>query len=179
MSKISLTRACALLLEQDDILLLCHKFPDGDTLGSAFALCRALRSLGKRVDVMCSDIIPPKFTYLYNGLEPFGIRPKFIVAVDVADTKLLGLLEKDYGEKVDLCIDHHASNRSYAKNTFVDSKASAVGEIIFRMLPTLGAELTQEIALALFSARVFTRLGSFIPPPPMRVSSWKSSAVSK
>ena len=37
-------REAAQFLEQtDDILVLCHQFPDGDTLGSAFALCRALQ----------------------------------------------------------------------------------------------------------------------------------------
>lgn len=148
------------MLEQDDVLLLCHKYPDGDTLGSAFALCRALRSLGKRVDVMCSDIIPSKFAYLYNGIEPFGLRPKFIVAIDVADTNLLGVLEKDYGDKIDLCIDHHASNRGYAKFTYADATASATGEVIFRMLPALGAELSQEIALSLYTA-ICTDTGCF------------------
>ena len=61
MAKLSLNRTAELLLGQDDLLILCHKYPDGDTLGSAFALCRALRSLGKRANVMCSDLIPPKF----------------------------------------------------------------------------------------------------------------------
>ena len=35
------------LLKAERILLLCHKNPDGDTLGSAAALYWALKKLGK------------------------------------------------------------------------------------------------------------------------------------
>ncbi len=152
MPNISLKKAVERLLENDKILLLCHRNPDGDTVGSAFALCRALRSLGKRVNVMCGDIIPAKFDFIFGDIQPDDIREQFIVAVDVASAEMLGVLEKDYKNKVNLCIDHHGSNTGYAKETFVDSDAAAVGEIIFRMLPMLGAELTKPIAAALYTS---------------------------
>ena len=46
------------LLAADDILILCHKNPDGDTIGSGTALCLALQQLGKNAAVLCSDPIP-------------------------------------------------------------------------------------------------------------------------
>ena len=160
MPKVSLKKAAESLLEKDRILILCHRNPDGDTVGSAFALCRALRDLGKKVNVMCGDIIPAKYDYIYSDIRPDDMREQFVVAVDVASAEMLGLLEKDYGAKVDLCIDHHGSNTGYAKETFVDSGAAAVGEIIFRLLPMLGAELTKPIAMALFTA-ISTDTGCF------------------
>ena len=60
--------AARLLGEWDQILLLCHASPDGDTLGSATALCRGLRALGKTVNIDCADPIPEKFQYLFEGL---------------------------------------------------------------------------------------------------------------
>lgn len=160
MARLNIAQAADLLLSQDNILILCHRYPDGDTVGSAFALCRALRSVGKRASVMCGDIFPAKFAYLYSDITPDAIREKFIVTVDVADTTLLGVLEKDYGAKVDLCIDHHASNRMYAKNTLLDDTASAAGEIIYALLAPLGAELTPEIAISLYTA-IATDTGCF------------------
>ncbi|MBQ9993143.1 MAG: bifunctional oligoribonuclease/PAP phosphatase NrnA [Clostridia bacterium] len=160
MSRLSLKAAAERLLGQDNILILCHRFPDGDTIGSAFALCRALRSIGKKVNVMCGDILPSKFSYIFRGIEPMDFRVKYIVAVDVADPSRLGILEKDYGSRVDLSIDHHGSNTDFAKESFVDSSAAAAGEIIFRILPLLGAELTQDIAMALYTA-ISTDTGCF------------------
>lgn len=160
MARLNVAQTAELLLSQDNILILCHRYPDGDTVGSAFALCRALRSVGKRANVMCGDIFPAKFGFLFADLAPDTLREKFIVAVDVADTSLLGVLEKDYGSKVDLCIDHHSSNHLYAKNTLLDDTASATGEVIYDLLAPLGAELTPSIALSLYTA-ISTDTGCF------------------
>jgi phosphoesterase RecJ-like protein len=46
-------QAADLLRQADNILLMAHQYPDGDTLGSNYALCLALRSMGKRVRVLC------------------------------------------------------------------------------------------------------------------------------
>ena len=53
-----LERAAALLKSWDKILVLSHRSPDGDTLGCASALCRALASLGKSVQFRCADAVP-------------------------------------------------------------------------------------------------------------------------
>ena len=52
------------LLAADDILILCHKNPDGDTIGSGTALCLALQQLGKNAAVLCSDPIPAMYDYM-------------------------------------------------------------------------------------------------------------------
>ena len=67
--ELTLAGAAERLNAADRILILSHHFPDGDTLGSASALCRALRKLGKTVSFRCSDTIPGKFTFLFDGLE--------------------------------------------------------------------------------------------------------------
>ena len=59
--RVSVEEAAALLRGADDILLLLHQYPDGDTIGSAYALALALTALGKRVRPACSDPIPRKY----------------------------------------------------------------------------------------------------------------------
>lgn len=160
MARITLAGAAEKLLAADNILILCHRYPDGDTIGSAFALCRALRSLGKKSNIMCGDLFPPVYSYLYENFEPAEMKEKFVVAVDVADKSMLGLLEKVYSEKVDLCIDHHGSNSHYAKDWYVDAQSASTGEIIWALLPKLGVSADKYIADALYTA-VSTDTGCF------------------
>ena len=75
---VSLHDAVKLLLEADDIYLLCHQYPDGDTLGSAAALYLGLRQKGKRVSIRCGDPIPQKesnFRILSPSLSVLWISP--------------------------------------------------------------------------------------------------------
>ncbi len=152
MAKISLKKAAELLLGQDEIVILCHRYPDGDTVGSAFGLCMALRDLGKKANVLCGDIIPQKYNYIFRELQPVDMKEKFIVSVDVADAPLLGLLQNDYADRIDLCIDHHGSNKLKAKHSYVDAAAAATGEIIYKLVGQLGTPVTKEIATALYTA---------------------------
>ena len=112
---VSLHDAVKLLLEADDIYLLCHQYPDGDTLGSAAALYLGLRQKGKRVSIRCGDPIPQKYDYMFEGIEFPDFEPQFICAVDIADPQLLGQRLSPYAQRVDLCIDHHGSNTKYAR----------------------------------------------------------------
>ena len=71
------------LLGTDDILILCHKNPDGDTIGSSAALCKALQHLGKTTAVLCSDPIPAMYDYMQITVYDGSFTPAFVVAVDV------------------------------------------------------------------------------------------------
>ena len=110
--RIDVKECARLLLEQDDILILTHAHPDGDTLGCGFALCRALLQKGKFAYVKNEADIPPKYNYLFDDIVEIKFKPDYIVAVDVATVNLLGGLEEQY--KVDMCIDHHSTNTEYA-----------------------------------------------------------------
>ena len=139
--------AAELLKKQDNILILVHGHPDGDTLGCGYSLCRALRAMGKKANVSCSDEIPHKFDYLLKGVDEQSFEPEFITAVDVADTKLLGKKNEElFKDRIDLSIDHHPSNKFFAKSTIVDAKAAAASEVVLQVIRELGQEVTPEIA---------------------------------
>ena len=107
---IDVTEVLTRLYKAENILLLCHKNPDGDTIGSSAALYHALKRLGKTVAVLCADPIPPSYDYMQIGLFDGSFEPAYVVAVDVAGIQLFGDAVREYSERTDLCIDHHPSN---------------------------------------------------------------------
>lgn len=141
------------LLGADDILILCHKNPDGDTIGSGAALCLALQRLGKTAAVLCSDPIPTMYGFLPITVFDGSYAPRFVVAVDVAGIQLFGDRNDmpRYAEHVDLCIDHHGSNSGYAYETLVNDQAAATAELLTALIPEMGVEITPDIAACLYT----------------------------
>jgi len=146
----------------DDFVILTHRQPDGDALGSAYGLLRVLSKIGKRAKVLHEgENLSEKFQYLTDGIEEASFEPKTVIAVDVADVKLLPHEYKEtYKDIVDLCIDHHGSNTHYAKQYYVDSYAAATGEIIYQIEKELDVEIDIKIAEALYTA-ISTDTGCF------------------
>ena len=150
--RVDFSEAVNELKNADDILILCHRNPDGDTLGSGIALLRALKSMGKRARLSCDDKIPSKFSYLYEGVENEDFEEKFIVSVDVAERKLLGERYNElYGERVDLSFDHHGTARLFAKKTYCESESASACEILFGVIEALGVEIDNKIADCLYT----------------------------
>lgn len=152
----SIGRAAAarMLAAQDKIMIITHVSPDGDTLGSGFALYHALSAMNKRVCVVNSDRITPKYCFLSGAksvLRP-QFEPQFIVAVDVGSVNLIGKELEEYVDRIDMCIDHHPSNSRYAKYNLIDAHAAATGEIMLDVITAMHAPMSREIADALYTA---------------------------
>ncbi len=156
---INLNDAASFLKEHDNFTIITHAHPDGDTLGSGFGLCLALRSLGKKANVINNEELPEKFRYL--EVEKQDFEEETVVAVDIADVSLMGNdVQNEYGKRVDLCIDHHSANRLFAKQSYVDAAAAAAAEIIAELVELLGVEMNAEIADRLFTG-ISTDTGCF------------------
>ncbi len=125
--RVDVKKAAEILLSQNNILILTHSNPDGDTLGCGYALCRALHILGKKARVECADKIPHIFDFIPDGVEVQEFKEDFIVAVDIADITLLGDEEYRnlYRSRIDLCIDHHSSNCLEASYTCLEAEPEA------------------------------------------------------
>ena len=130
--------AADLLKRAKDVLILCHQSPDGDTLGSGYGLYFCLKKLGVRARVLCPDEIPELFKPLLRGYREESFDPALVVAVDIADAKLMGRLCAQYGDSVDLCIDHHISNTGYARRLLLDREAAGTAEVIFALAKEWG-----------------------------------------
>ena len=146
--KISVKECADILRKKDNILILTHANPDGDTLGSGFALCRALMKIGKICAVINADDIPKKYNYLFDDIVEIKFKPDYVVAVDVATVKLLGGLEEQY--KIDMCIDHHSTNTEYA-NLLLLEDAPAACQIMYEVVLALGVEVDKKIADGLYT----------------------------
>ena len=149
------------LREQDNILILTHRRPDGDTIGCAAGLCCALRQMGKQAWVFPNEDATDLFTPYLEGLQaPAGWEPSFVVAVDVAERQMLPPSANVWADRIDLVIDHHPSNPLYGKENCVDASCAACGEILYDICRHLG-EITPEVALPLYLA-VSTDTGCFV-----------------
>ena len=169
---IDISSAVSFLKSHDKFTILTHAHPDGDTLGSGFGLCLALRALGKKANVVNNEELPPKFRYL--EIEPQEFEEQTVVAVDIADVSLMGNdIKAEYESKVDLSIDHHGSNRIFAKLNYVDSSAAAAAQIIFEIVEQLGVDFTPQMADCLYTG-ISTDTGCFryanVTPATMRTA---------
>lgn len=140
------------LRECEDAYILIHQSPDGDCVGSGYSLQAVLRQLGKRAKVLCADPIPERYDYLRPEEPEETFEPKCIIAVDVADPKLFGSYCKQYGDCVQFCIDHHVSNKMYAKeHTLLMPDAAAACEVLYALYRQMGVQFTEQIAMCLYT----------------------------
>lgn len=149
-----------LILSCDNVNILTHKSPDGDCIGGGLALCLFLRSKGKKANLLNSDGIPARYGFLAEGYEPQEFEEEYVISVDLADTSLLGQPLSDYAGKIDLCIDHHQSNKLYAKKSFVDGNASAACLVIFELFERMNEKIDKKIAQCLYTG-IATDTGCF------------------
>ncbi|MCL1806535.1 MAG: bifunctional oligoribonuclease/PAP phosphatase NrnA [Oscillospiraceae bacterium] len=149
------------LKKHNNFLLLTHRRPDGDTLGSAAALCAGLRSLGKTAYLWPNPEITGRYVpYTKPYFAPEDYRPDAAVAVDIASKSLI---PEQWKIPVHLRIDHHPDagrDELFAELNYTDPSAAACGEVIQELLETLGVTLTKEIAAALYVA-IATDTGCF------------------
>ena len=152
----------SLLQSLDQVLILTHKRPDGDTIGCAAVLCLGLRQLGKTAWVLPNEDAHGLFDPYFQGvLAPADFQPQVAVSVDVASQGMLPESAAPWKDNILLCIDHHGSNEGYAQHTLVDPAAAACGEIITKVLTQLGVTITAPIALLLYMA-IATDTGCFV-----------------
>ncbi len=151
MKAMTLEQIAAFLREHDRYLILMHKSPDGDAVGSGYALCMALRNMGKQADTLCGDPIPSIYSYFTDKVPNEGFEPECIISVDLATASLLSGRALEYQDRVDLCIDHHASNTGYAKMGYVDGTISSCAEIIKYLFDTMDIPVTRDMANAIFT----------------------------
>lgn len=159
--RLTVQEAAARLRQMNNVLLLTHVRPDGDTIGSAAALCQALRDMGKTAYLLYN----PEITDTYAPYaEPYwaseGFVPEHIVSADIAALNLLPDTAAAYASRVELTIDHHGSQEFFAAETCLDADAAACGEIIYRVIRELTA-VTPAIALLLYVA-ISTDTGCFV-----------------
>ena len=161
MNTITTAQAARFLMDHDNFLILTHVRPDGDTIGCAAGLCRALRGLGKTAYILPNeDTIPLLGGYLEGLTALDGFTPDTVVSTDVATENLLPDSAAPYKGRIDLAIDHHPSQEFFAKETCLEADKAACGEIIWKICGELGV-MDADIATPLYVA-IATDCGCFV-----------------
>lgn len=136
------------LLGHENILILTHKNPDGDTVASAAALCSALRRGGRTACLYRNPQIGEKLLpYARDFFAPAGYKYKYVVAVDIATE---GLLPQGYEGPVNFCIDHHPTNSHYAGAELVRPEKSSCAEVVMELILNINTEITRDEATLLY-----------------------------
>ena len=159
-----LTRAqtAEFLNENDNYVILTHRRPDGDTLGSSALLCRGLRKLGKTAHILRNPEITEKYAHLHEGLTTDQVSDRdILIAVDTASRGMLPEVFSAYADKITLRIDHHATADSFTQMELVEGEAAACGELVADVLMLMSTgHFDKPMANALYTA-ISTDTGCF------------------
>ncbi|MGH7902587.1 MAG: DHH family phosphoesterase [Candidatus Dormibacteraceae bacterium] len=148
------------------MLVFGHKDADGDTLGCSLAFTEALRNLGKKVWV----VIPPPLPSMYEWLPgydqivnrpPAGAGPRLVFFFDAGNMERSGDAVEHIAHHATIVnVDHHLSNSMFGNVNVIDPEASAVGQMVIRMLDCYGLPITPGMATNLYTA-LMTDTGGF------------------
>ena len=160
-NRLTARETAAALRGMDNVLILTHVRPDGDTIGCAAALCQALRDMGKTAYLLYNPEISATYAPCaapYWAPERFA--PEHVVSTDIAALNLLPDNAAAYADRIELAIDHHGSHGFFAEQVCLDADAAACGEILYGIIRELTA-VTPDIAMLLYVA-IATDTGCFV-----------------
>jgi phosphoesterase RecJ-like protein len=137
--------------------------PDGDGVGSSLGLFWLLKSLGKKAEVIVCDDVPIAYQSLPGAADIRKVKSidkqyDAVLIIECSDVFRPGIAELD--KQFTVNIDHHATSEHFGSINWIDSTASAVGEMIYNLCKAIGGRITPEIAECLYMALV-TDTGSF------------------
>lgn len=158
-----LSQVVELIENKQNFAITTHIKPDGDGVGSSLGLCWLLRSLGKSAEVVVRGDIPLAYRSLpgagdIRDIEMVDKTYDAIFVIECSDLQRPGIVGLD--EQFTVNIDHHATSEHFGTVNWIDSTASAVGEMIYNLVKAIGGRVTREIAECVYMALV-TDTGSF------------------
>ena len=165
----------------DKFIITAHETPDGDALGSEYAMLLALRKLGKTARILNADPAPQKFAFVSSGDEfevlvrkeqiPEDIDEYGLFILDVNDINNIGQVAtlilprvKEY-----FIVDHHDSETVQLSKNHIEQNASSTCEILYLLFREMKLELDLPMAQALYMGILYDT-GSFIYPKTTAVT---------
>ena len=159
----------------EKFVITAHETPDGDAIGSEYAMLRALQKIGKTALIYNADPTPKNFRFidvsgevkLLTGPEhlPTDLDQYGLFILDTSDTKNIGSVAEHVLPRVReyFILDHHDSESDVMAAGLVQRNASSTAEILYQLFGALEVEIDEPMANALFAAIVYDT-GSFIYP---------------
>ncbi len=160
--------------EHDEWLIVTHERPDGDAIGSAFAVAHVLAALGKTWRFLAEGPIPERFHFVplfdqaYVDVNHVDRTFNHVIAVDCADMARFAYAQNFIEDGADIVnIDHHYTNPMYGVAAWVDAEAAATCELVYHVARALQVSLTKELATCLYTG-ILTDTGGFAQPNTTR-----------
>ena len=158
-----LSQVVELIESKHRFAITSHVRPDGDALGSSLGLYWLLRALGKDPEVIMRDPVPHAYSGL-PGTDEIRVTPSVdkpydaVFVIECSDITRPGLI--DLEKQFVVNIDHHSTTALFGTINWIDSTASAVGEMIYNLCKAIGVRPSKEIAECVYTALI-TDTGSF------------------
>ena len=158
-----LSQVVELIENKNNFAITTHIKPDGDGVGSSLGLLWLLRSLGKNAEVVVRGEVPQAYRTLpgadaIRDVEYISGHYDAVFVIECSDIDRPGIRGLESAFTVN--IDHHATSEHFGTINWIDSTASAVGEMIYNLCKAIGGRITKEIAECVYMALV-TDTGSF------------------
>lgn len=140
-------------------LLVCHRKPDGDAIGSTLGLALTIERLGARPTLLCADPVPEQYAFL-SGAERFVTEPPadadLLVMLDCGEDRLTGFDLADWPRAPLVEIDHHPKSARPAtpRLAVYDPAASSTAEMIYAVITSARWSLPRSAATALLTGIV-------------------------
>jgi phosphoesterase RecJ-like protein len=164
----ALERVAGEIRGRDRFLLTAHEGPDGDALGSLLGMHRVLTQLGKdSVMFLAAKEFPLPIEYRFLPLEevfheaPADVADRAAIFLDCGNIDRMPVDFLTDQSLFTINIDHHHDNTLFGDVNLVEVDASCTAEIVYELAVLLGAEITAEIAAALYVGLV-TDTGKFM-----------------
>ncbi|HEY8809701.1 MAG TPA: bifunctional oligoribonuclease/PAP phosphatase NrnA [Solirubrobacterales bacterium] len=165
---IAIERVANEIRNRDRFLLTAHEGPDGDALGSLLGMHHLLTQLGKdSVMFLAAKEFPLPIEYRFLPLEevfheaPADMADRAAIFLDCGNIDRMPVDFLSADGIFTINIDHHHDNTLFGDVNLVEVDASCTAEIVYELAVLLGAEITPEIAAALYVGLV-TDTGKFM-----------------
>lgn len=152
--------------QAEHILVIAHIHPDGDALGSLTAVGVALEQLGKTAHLVCDQGCPSRFVFLpladnIQNTPSTRISYDLVIVVDCGDERRVGKAYEDLPspKPFTVNIDHHVTNTLFGDINLVDGQANSTTEMLYYILPKLGATILPDLATCLLTGVITDTLG--------------------
>lgn len=151
------------------ILITSHIDPDGDSIGSQLALGNWLEELGKKVKIINQGKTPKKYLFLdvkkaivnFDDIANINWDVDIFFVLECTNIERIGRVRELINEEIKIInIDHHSDNSNFGSFNYIDTKASALGEIIYELITYAGYRMNSDVATQLYAA-ILTDTGRF------------------
>jgi bifunctional oligoribonuclease and PAP phosphatase NrnA len=160
------------IAKAQDILLISHQKPDGDTLGSNLALLSYLKKHNKNITSFCVHSLPTTFEFLPNAHlmtddhKVFTKKYHLVITLDSANLEYAGvdklMTALPLGYQL-INIDHHVTNPNFGDINLVIPEASSTAEVMYRLFNDWNIDWSSDIATNI-SCGMITDTNGFTNP---------------